>query len=49
MSGLREDVRAPIMLHRPKDLKTAYSLALLQEEELQQSKASNAKWDSNKT
>lgn len=32
--GLREDIRAAIVLHRPQDMVTAVSLALLQEEEL---------------
>jgi hypothetical protein len=32
--GLREDIRSAIVLHRPQDVVTASSLALLQEEEL---------------
>ncbi|WVZ58303.1 LOW QUALITY PROTEIN: hypothetical protein U9M48_008586, partial [Paspalum notatum var. saurae] len=35
LGGLREDIRAPIALHRPKDVDTASALALLQEEELE--------------
>ena len=34
LGGLRDDIRAPIALHRPKDVATASSLALLQEEEV---------------
>ena len=34
VDGLREDIRAVVMLHRPKDLDTASSLAILQEEVL---------------
>ena len=35
LGGLKEDIRAPIALHRPKDVDTASALALLQEEELE--------------
>jgi len=35
LGGLREDIRAPIALHHPKDVDTASALALLQEEELE--------------
>uniref|UniRef100_A0A0A9DEA6 Retrotransposon gag domain-containing protein n=1 Tax=Arundo donax TaxID=35708 RepID=A0A0A9DEA6_ARUDO len=38
LGGLREDIRAPIALHRPKDVDTASVLALLQEEELEATK-----------
>lgn len=34
MTGLKEEIRAPIALHRPKDVVTASALATLQEEEL---------------
>lgn len=34
VDGLREDIRAVVMLHRPNDLDTASSLAILQEEVL---------------
>lgn len=35
LGGLRDDIRSPIALHRPKDVVTASSLALLQEEEVE--------------
>jgi hypothetical protein len=35
LSGLKEEIRAPIALHRPRDVDTASALALLQEEELE--------------
>ncbi|CAN6326944.1 unnamed protein product [Urochloa humidicola] len=38
LNGLRDDIRAPIALHRPKDVDTAASLALLQEEEVESQK-----------
>jgi hypothetical protein len=34
MTGLKEEIRAAIILHRPQDVDTASALALLQEEEL---------------
>ena len=34
MGGLKEEIRAPIALHRPQDVAAASALALLQEEEL---------------
>lgn len=34
LTGLKEEIRGPIALHRPKDVDTASALALLQEEEL---------------
>jgi len=34
LTGLKEEIRAPIALHRPCDVDTAIALALLQEEEL---------------
>lgn len=38
LGGLKEDIRAAIALHQPKDVQTASTLALLQEEELEQCK-----------
>ena len=35
LSGLKEEIRAPITLHRPPNLETAGTLALLQEDELE--------------
>lgn len=35
LGGLKEEIRAPIALHRPPNLDTASALALLQEEELE--------------
>jgi hypothetical protein len=35
LNGLKDEIRAPIALHRPKDVDTASALALLQEEELE--------------
>jgi len=37
MNGLKEEIRAPIALHRPKNVDTVSALALIQEEELQAS------------
>ena len=37
MNGLKEEIRAPIALHGPKNVNTASALALIQEEELQAS------------
>jgi hypothetical protein len=34
LAGLKEEIRAPIALHRPRDVDTASALALLQEEEI---------------
>lgn len=34
LAGLKEEIRAPIALHRPRDVDTASALVLLQEEEL---------------
>jgi hypothetical protein len=39
MVGLRDDIRAAIALHRPTNVDIASALALLQEEELNQSKS----------
>ena len=36
--GLKEEIRAPIALHRPRDVETVSALALLQEEELSAAK-----------
>lgn len=38
LTGLKEEIRAAITLHRPQDVDTASALALLQEEELANSK-----------
>jgi hypothetical protein len=38
MGGLKEEIRAPIALHRPNSVDTASALALLQEEELNSSR-----------
>jgi hypothetical protein len=38
MGGLKEEIRAPIALHQPKNVDTASALALLQEEEVEASK-----------
>jgi hypothetical protein len=42
MGGLKEEIRAPIALHQPKNVDTASALALLQEEEVEASKAKYA-------
>lgn len=39
VGGLKEEIRSAILLHRPRDVDTASSLALIQEEELDSSKA----------
>lgn len=39
LNGLKEEIRASIVLHRPKDLEAASTLALLQEAELDSAKA----------
>lgn len=39
VTGLREDIRSVIVLHRSKDVDTASALALIQEEELAQAKS----------
>ena len=36
LHGLKDEIRAVIVLHRPKDVETASALALLQESELEQ-------------
>jgi hypothetical protein len=38
LEGLKEEIRAAITLHRPKDVDIASALALLQEEELENSR-----------
>jgi hypothetical protein len=38
LTGLKEEIRAPVALHMPRDVDTACALALLQEEELNASK-----------
>lgn len=42
VSGLREEIRVPFMLHRPGDVDTASALALIQEQELSQVKGKNS-------
>jgi hypothetical protein len=39
LGGLKEEIRAPIILHRPPNLETAGTLALLQEAELEMAKS----------
>lgn len=39
LNGLKEEIQAPIILHRPKDLEAASTLALLQEAELDSAKS----------
>jgi len=41
LAGLKEEIRAPIALHRPRDVDTASALAMLQEEELNAVKIKN--------
>jgi hypothetical protein len=38
LAGLKEEIRATITLHDPRDIATASTLALLQEEEIQAAK-----------
>lgn len=38
VGGLKEEIRSAIMLHRPKDVDTASALALIQEDELENSR-----------
>lgn len=45
LGGLKDETRSPIALHRPPNLETAYSLALIQEEELASHKSKTAKWE----
>lgn len=45
MGGLKEEIHSPIVLHRPKNLEEAYSLALIQEEELAGQKLKGSRWD----
>jgi hypothetical protein len=42
--GLKDEIRTPITLHRPRHIATASALALLQEEELQASKPKSFGW-----
>lgn len=48
LGGLKEEIRGPIALHRPKDIDTASALALLQEEELENSKRKSGFRDTSK-
>jgi oligoendopeptidase F len=53
IDGLKKEIRAVVMMHRPQDLNTASSLALLQEEAIQDEpikrfeSSSNSKKNSN--
>jgi hypothetical protein len=38
LGGLKEEIRAPIALHQPKDVAAASALALLQEEEIEKAR-----------
>jgi hypothetical protein len=40
VGGLHEDIRSPILLHRPCDVDTASTLAMIQEQELEQTSSS---------
>jgi hypothetical protein len=40
VGGLHEDIRSPILLHRPRDVDTASTLAMIQEQELEHTKSS---------
>jgi hypothetical protein len=44
LTGLKEEIREPVALHRPRDVDTACALALLQEEELNASKQKTFGW-----
>jgi hypothetical protein len=44
LAGLKEEIWAPIALHRPRDVDTASALALLQEEELMSSRSKPFGW-----
>jgi len=46
--GLKDDIRAPITLHRPKNVDTASALALLQEQELENAKKLSPKTDTSR-
>ena len=41
IGGLKEEIRAPISLHRPTEVDAASALALLQEQELENAKKKN--------
>lgn len=45
LGGIKEEIRSPIALHRPKNLEEAYSLALLQEEELAAQRSKGSRQD----
>lgn len=49
MGGLKEDIRAPLALHRPQNLDTASALALLQEEVLEVVRRQSSAKDLGKT
>jgi hypothetical protein len=40
VTGLHDDIRVPLLLHRPLDVDTTSALALIQEQELEQSRCS---------
>lgn len=42
MSGLRDEIRSALLLHRPKDVDTTIALALIQEQELKQGNAKSS-------
>ena len=45
MSGLRDEIRSTLLLHRPKDVDTTSALALIQEQELEQGNAQSSRQD----
>ena len=45
VGGLKEEIRVPLMPHRPPDVDTASALALIQEQELNSSCGATSGWD----
>lgn len=45
MAGLRDEIRSAILLHRPSDVDTASALAMIQEQELEQSRTKSSRRD----
>jgi hypothetical protein len=45
MAGLRDEIRSAILLHRPSDVDTASALAMIQEQELEQSRTKSSGWN----
>ena len=45
MSGLRDEIRSALLLHRPKDVDTTSALALIQEQDLEQGNAKSSGQD----